>query len=292
MTDKIENLEELEQLEPSETNWVLWVGSDSRDFIAGAENGNALEHLVEKLPIMNNKAIIYNQDYGIFDSACTIVSSYTLICSYFNHQPSEKEMTELVNYCTTKGYVIGEGWRTRLGVKYASKFWNARNPDKKVVYFATEYDEPTTKKALAKGYWLVRTFRGCREYVRDRNADGIVDSKHFRKKDWGHCIKELSGVLEDNYPNRKYNSYTLRYPLDLIEDKVFYSWNYLILPELQEDQEEMSTKLKMMLQVLGKINQKIHTHLGIENPSCREELQQALHLVNDTMRKYKIIPEL
>lgn len=68
------------------------------------------------------------------------------------------------------------GGFTKPAIEAAKNWWNTRNPQRKVRYFALPKEDPLVIEALEKGHRLVGGYYGNSTYTSDYRADNVLDN--------------------------------------------------------------------------------------------------------------------
>lgn len=104
----------------------------------------------------------------------------------FGLKLSEEEANKLarkaVDYCTTQGYVKGQGWFTALGTLHTVEWWNKEGRKEfgkeEVFYVRPTWGDKRIKEALEKGHYVGMTYNASRS---EDSRDGVVDQEEHTK---------------------------------------------------------------------------------------------------------------
>lgn len=207
----------------------VWDGTDVLDLI---EASNADDTYYQ-----------YSQNIDPLKMFCTVMWPWGMTTSYWNEKKDYNDHLALFNYAAKHfGYRKNVWHATNNGVNCVRSYWNANNPDRKVVSFRTTIWSPIFRKALEKKIWVTLTYRGNWKYNKDRNDDKILDLVSL----WGaasyaHCKRSraLTNIhgremaeMVDSYVGRDSNVSYIPYENwgALVRNNVYWAGAYIIVP--------------------------------------------------------------
>lgn len=237
-------------------------------------------------------------------SACTIVNSTRALLALiqvrhkvkYSQEQIDKFMFDAVRYCVEKSnYTIGQGRYVPSAMKFVMKRWNENNPDKEVWYVLVPYTHEDFAEILKRGYPLVGSYRGSYEYNSDYKKDWVLDGEIYPNPVYWHCTDrayaETAIVVNDSYAWSSFNVYKLKYPVKLIENKVwnpnFYLWFN------NEETKDNSAEIKRLTEWKNKLDQSIeldqrfYTNTKQPNVLEREKFQNEMNIHANLLREKK-----
>lgn len=234
--------------------------------------------------------------------ACTIVNSTRaliwMIQVWYKETYTDEEVKSMIfeslNYCVQKWqYVIGSWWYVPTAMKYVCKWWNENNPNKQVSYVQIHYTSEDFAEILKRGYPLVGSYRGNTDYNLDYRKDCVLDWQTFPNPSYGHCtdwmFTDSSIVVNDSYIGTPYNTYKIKYPWELINNKVwnpnFYLW--INNQEVKDNSEEIKrlTEYKSKLDKSIELDSWLYDNTKDPNTIERENFKNEMHLHAEILRK-------
>jgi hypothetical protein len=225
-------------------DWVTDFGDDEDAMLLEWESDFISK--LSKVHTQDNERYSYSQYiYRDTKSACTLYGSAGVLSSIWNIKLSDADLLDLFRFAQKNyWYKVGVGNRIVTWVKATQKRWNNKYPDKKVLYFLTQFWTEELKQAMDKWYWAVGWYRGNAEYGKDRQ-DGVINGKVFEPSTYGHCVwAHFIGwkrvVLDSAKIIKKYEMWH-----DWSENKARYKNCYVYLPESEAPKTTM-TRLAMI----------------------------------------------
>lgn len=99
------------------------------------------------------------------------------------------------------------GGYSAVGVNIMRKWWNEKNPTRKLKTIAVRADSKACLDGLKAGYRAVWGYRGNKSYGADFQADASLDNAEWGKSTYGHCLSQamVDGMQSaiDNYAGRQ-----------------------------------------------------------------------------------------
>lgn len=271
-----------------ELNGCLWTGEQTTDYL--------LEGFEDKLPkLVQQDDIIfaynqYNQAWS--KKSCTIFSAIGAISDLFNYKFPLDEIKKIDELSYTRGRIKDSGWWVQAAVKLVADYWNEHHKDLwEVAYYRVEKaDNDTINSILDKWYTLMTSFQGNFSYIKDYQADLVLNGTKFGTSTFWHAInvRKINGkrCCKDSAKGTEHNVYELEHTLEEIG---CYSSNAYIYTKVMEDKLEDVKRLnefKTNLQIAIETNSKMWHQTNSEN------YRVALHDMNEKNRdKLKDIDE-
>lgn len=266
LTDK-----ELQALREQEKNLWVYDGEDARDprdYELRIQNGDATletsygtftaEEIGLKLDWARQDIRYKQKEYTGGCCTCTIIGASIRASNYLGYELQSKEIESIIQFATTRWYVIGK-WRRSSSWNSTVAKWFNNNTQHDLMY--------STIKLIDNGEWT-ETFLTCldkwllvgvthKTYIDMRydTVDGVLDGNEFSEKRGAHSTNITK--RDDGYyivGSWSIEDYKLKWWLDqfkkLIDNRVFYNRWYIMVsaenkpqdPELQEAVEWLVDK--------------------------------------------------
>lgn len=272
-----------------ELNGCLWTGEQTTDYL--------LEGFEDKLPkLVQQDDIIfaynqYNQQWS--KKSCTIFSAIGAISDLYNYEFSLDEIKKIDELSYTRWRIKDSGWWVQAAVKLVADYWNEHHKDLwEVAYYRVEKaDNDTINSILDKWYTLMTSFQGNFSYIKDYQADLVLNGTKFgtstfwhainvRKINWKRCCK-------DSAKGTEHNVYELEHTLEEIG---CYSSNAYIYTKVMEDKLEDVKRLNEMKTLVARM---IEDNSAMRHLTNSENYRVKLHDMNERHReKLKTIEEM
>lgn len=264
-----------------ELNGCLWTGEQTTDYL--------LEGFEDKLPkLVQQDEIIfaynqYNQAWS--KKSCTIFSAIGAISDLYNYEFSLDEIKKIDDLSYSRGRIKDNWWRVQAAVKLVADYWNEHHKDLwEVAYYRVEKaDNDTINSILDKWYTLMTSFQGNFSYIKDYQADLVLNGTKFgtstfwhainvRKINWKRCCK-------DSAKGTDHNVYELEHTLEEIG---CYSSNAYIYTKVMEDKLEDVKRLNEMKTLVARM---IEDNSAMRHLANDEAYKNKLHDMNEANRK-------
>lgn len=190
-----------------------------------------------------SETVEYNQK-EVSPVSCTIHGSMGAYSDLTGYQFSLEERKALWDKALELGANPNMGWYTGRAVDLI------RRDRGDVASFTVYLNTPEFREVLEKGYSVVASYRGNKEFGADFKADGILDLTDLETTTYGHCIrikqseKDVYDLVVDNYLGREYNIYKVPEEnfSQLVLNGIFYPAGYIYV--MKEDLEIPEWALK------------------------------------------------
>jgi len=227
-----------------ELNQCLWVWEDKRDYLLWSD---------EELETLDAVYINYNQKTQLgwkLRDFCTVMAPLWSISSLWNIKITDKQLEELWQYAVRNyWYKEGVGNYTQTWLKCITKWWNYRYPTKKVEYKRTTLFSEAEKNARGKNYEIIVSYKGNSKFNKDRDDDGIVEWKEFGKTTYWHVSRLVKNdKIHNSYLWREYNTFSIKYLKDLLDNWYFYNNVYIITKKEMTQEEKDELVIKEMIE--------------------------------------------
>lgn len=250
-------------------NGCLWIWEQQTDYL--------LEWFEDALPeLVQQDDIIfeYNQyNQSRSKKSCTVFSAMGAISDLFNYKVGIDEAKKVDDMSYTRGRIKDSGRRVQSGVKLWADYRNENHSDLgQVAYYKIDLtDDDLVQKVLDKWYTIMTSFQWNMAYIKDYQADSILNWTDFGAWTFGHAInvRKIKGKrsCKDTAYWTDHNIYELQHTLREIK---CYSTNGYIYTKVGEDALSEIKRLNELKCLVVKVIE--------SNSSIR-------HLVNDTTYK-------
>ena len=264
-----------------ELNWCLGVGEQTTDYLL-----EGFEDNLPKLVQQDNIIYAYNQyNQARSKKSCTVFSAIGAISDLFNYEFPLSEIKTIDDLSYTRGRMKDSGWWVQAAVKLVADYWNEHHKNLwEVAYYRVETaDTATINSILDKWYTLMTSFQGNFSYIKDYQADLILNGTSFGAGTFGHAINvrkiDWKRCCKDSAKGTDHNVYELEHKLNEI---TCYSSNAYIYTKVTEDKLEDVKRLnefRTLLQATIEANSKLR-HLAND-----ENYKNKLHDINESNRK-------
>lgn len=269
-------------------NWCLWDWVQITDYLL-----EGFEDALPKLVKQDDIIFAYNQyNQAWSKKSCTIFSAIGAISDLYNYEFSLDEIKKIDDMSYTRWRVKDSGRRVQAAVKLVADRWNDKHKDKgEVAYYLVDtWNNDKINEILDKWYTLMTSFQGNFAFIKDYQADLVLNGTKFGTSTFGHAINvrkiNWKRCCKDSAKWTDHNVYELEHTL---EEIVPFSTNAYIYTKVLEDKLEDVKRLnefKTNLQLAIETNSKMWHQTNSEN------YRVALHDMNKKNRdKLKDIEE-
>ena len=261
-------------------NGCLWVGEQTTDYLLCNGFEDALPDLVQQ----DNVIYEYNQyNQNWSKKSCTIFSAIGAVSDLFNYKFSLDEIKEIDTISYTRGRVKDSGWRVQAAVKLVADRWNEHKENKVAYYKVDVEDEDLVKEILSKGYTLMTSFQGNMAYIKDYQADLVLNGTDFGAGTFGHAINvrnvKSKRSCKDSAAGTDHNIYELEHTLKEIK---CYSSAAYVYTKVGED---ALTEVKRLNEFRTNLLLAIETNSAMRHQTNSENYRVALHDMNQRNRE-------
>lgn len=261
-------------------NGVIWVWEQLTDFL--------IEWEVSLPPLVMQDTIryAYNQNKKKERmSDCTLFWPLGALSDLKNIKFTDEDIEEIRTLAKTRGKKDNKGWYTQLGVKVVCDWWNSKNKDK-VLFFRIDILSDNFTDLISKNYTIISTLKCNSKYTKDKNDNGIINSTSFGNPTRWHCIDLFfnEGIyVKDSYDwVSKTNIYKLENLKGLVDNNVFYSVGYVILPE--ESVKLSKEEIKKLTEFKNLIKWNIESNSKQRYMTNSEQYKERLHECSNVYR--------
>ena len=261
-------------------NGCLWVGEQTTDYLLC----NGFEDKLPDLVQQDNIIYEYNQyNQNRSKKSCTIFSAIGAVSDLFNYKFTLDEIKEIDTISYTRGRVKDSGWWVQAAVKLVADRWNEHKANKVAYYKVEVEDESTVKEILSKGYTLMTSFQGNMAYIKDYQADLILNWTDFGAGTFGHAINvrniKSKRSCKDSAAGTDHNIYELEHTLK--EIKCYSSVAY-VYTKVGED---ALTEVKRLNEFRTNLLSAIEINSQMWHQTNSENYRVALHDMNQKNRE-------
>ena len=261
-------------------NGCLWDWVQNTDYLLCNGFEDALPDLVQQDNIIYEYNQ-YNQSWS--KKSCTVFSAVGAASDLFNYEFSLSEIKEIDEISYTRGRFKDSGWWVQAAVKLVADRWNERKQNKIAYYRIDVEDEELVKEILSKGYTLMTSFQGNMAYIKDYQADSILNGTDFWLGTFGHAINvrniKSKRCCKDSAAWTDHNIYELEHTLKQIR---CYSSNAYIYTKVWEDALTEVKRLNEFRTLLLAVTEANST---IRHKTKDQSYQNKLHDMNELNRK-------
>ena len=275
-----------------ETNWCLWDGAETTDFLLCNGDGDLLPNLYQQ----NDIRFEYNQAKQTWSVvSCTIFSAIWMLADLMDYDFSLDEIQEIDEMSYARWRVRWQWWYVKNAVKLVADWWNSK-PELtskywKVAYYRmSKYDDEIVSGALNKNYTLNTNFWTWPEYRADYMKDAVLDGTSFWNVTNWHAVDVISNKwkrsIKDSYKWRKTtdkkkdsNIYELANPLSKIT--CYWPWLF-IFTKVSEDNYE---RVKELNEFKTLLIQTIENNSAMRHKTKDEWYKRKLNEMNNANRK-------
>lgn len=148
---------------------------------------------------------IYNQNEFASElgyNLCTLYWPMTALSALIGRKLSKEERYELAKLRhKASDFDPSAGGYVYVGIDIVRNWWNAKNPNNKIVSFRVKNRSGTRRRILGNRFAYVSWFYGNAKYNKDA-SDGWLAGTYFGTPTYGHCTMELLSTVVDNYDNK------------------------------------------------------------------------------------------
>ena len=268
-------------------NWCLGTWSQNTDYLLCNGFEDALPDLVQQDNIIYEYNQ-YNQNWS--KKSCTVFSAVGAVSDLFNYQFSLDEIKEIDEISYTRGRFRDSWWWVQAAVKLVADRWNEHKQNKVAYYKVDVEDEDLVKEILSKGYTLMTSFNGNMAYIKDYQADLVLNGTDFGAGTFGHAInvRNIKGKrsCKDSAAGTNHNIYELEHTLKQIR---CYSSVAYVYTKVWED---ALTEVKRLNEFRTLLLAMIEGNSTMWHKTNDENYKNKLHEMNDANRsKLKDIDE-
>lgn len=228
------------------TYWLNGIWNTDKDFLWSDVSINNFDNLKEtdKIWVTVNQ---WSWAWNEYRSACTIISTYSAILSYFNMKEKKEDKKFILDYCVKNWY--NYVWWTMLEwTKYCIKAWNELYPDKKMMYVRCDIWDDFFLEITRKWYCVLMWLYWDSEYSKQRWLDWVITLRKTENKTGWHQIstyykKEYTHL--NTYPLHENNEYRVLHLLDLVNDWCYDKYWYAVLPLWNYSLDNLKQKKKL-----------------------------------------------
>lgn len=263
-------------------NGALGVGEQVTDYLLAEGFEDNLPKLVKQDDVIYE----YNQYKQQWSKkSCTIFSAIGAVSDLFNYKFSIDEIKTIDNMSYARGRMKDSGWYTQSAVKLVADYWNEHHKDLwEVAYYRIEKsNNDVIKNILEKGYTMMTTFSWNYNYIKDYDADWVLNWTSFWTPTFWHAInvRRVNGkrCCKDSAAGSEHNVYELEHTLKEI---TCYYENAYIYTKVKEDKLEDVKRLnefRTLLLATIEANSKLR-HLTND-----ENYKNKLHEMNNLNRE-------
>lgn len=262
--------------------------------------------MIDSLPKLDDDIdqIIYEYDQS-WTPHCTIYSALWALSDLWNRELTQEQIDETVEESYNRWRVRGEWRYVQSAVDLACDMWMKWYPNEKVAYYRiSNYNDDDIAKVIEKNYTLCTWFNGNRKYQLDRADNGRIDGDDFGTSTYWHAVwmiwRDGKKFVKDNYKWRvEHGYYTNIYevvpPISRLRmNNCWQFFSYLII-KVRDKKEEDIKRLNNMKNLIEKIEEHSEELIPLDSQMREsthdEEYQKQLHVVNEALRKLKIMNE-
>lgn len=261
-------------------NGAIWVGEQITDFLIEWEVS------LPPLVMQDNIRYAYNQNSKKERmSDCTLFGPFGALSDLKNIRFRDEDIEEIRTLAKTRWKKDNKGWYTQLWVKVVCDWWNSKNSDK-VLYFRIDLLSDNFTDLISKNYTIISTFKGNSKYTKDKNDNGIINWTSFWTSTRWHCTDLFFNewiYVKDSYDwVSKTNIYKLENLKGLVDNNVFYSVGYVILPE--ESVKLSKEEIKKLTEFKNLIQWNIESNSKQRHLTNSEQYKDWLHEANNVYR--------
>lgn len=263
-------------------NWVLWVGEQTTDYLLAEGFEDALPKLVQQ----DNIIYAYNQYNQTWSKkSCTVFSAIGAISDLYNYEFPLNEIKKIDEMSYTRGRFRDQWWWVQAAVKLVADYWNENHKDLgEVAYYRVEKsNNEVINNVLDKWYTLMTSFNGNYNYIKDYDADGVLNWVKFGEATFGHAINvrkvKWKRSCKDSASWTIHNIYELEHTL---EEITCYSSNAYIYTKVSEDKLE---DVKRLNEFRTNLLLAIETNSAMWHQTNSENYRVALHDMNKKNRE-------
>ena len=226
-------------------NQCLGINEDDRDFLLWDD---------EELEVLDNVYINYNQKTQLWwklRDFCTVIAPLWSISSLWNIKITDEQLEDLWQFAV-KNYGYKEWvWNyTQTWLKCVTKWWNKEYPTKQVEYKRTTLFSEAEKNARGKNYEIIVSYKGNSKFNKDRDDDGIVEWKEFGKTTYWHVSRLVKDdKIHNSYLWREYNTFSIKYLKDLLDNWYFYNNVYIITKKKMSQEEKDNLTIREVIKI-------------------------------------------
>lgn len=182
---------------PSWNEWIMWadISLISDEVWSRYAQEETVSHLYNQLE--------FSKDY--WNCLCTIYWPITQLSIVTGREITTAERNELViRRYNDSDFNPNVGWFVTYGIDTLRRWWNANNPDNKLVTFRIPNRSSLRDVFFQRWLPLTTSFNWNREYSLD-SIDWVLDKLDYNKypKTYWHCLAMFQLRKLDNY-NREY----------------------------------------------------------------------------------------
>ena len=244
------------------------------------------EDNLPKLVQQDNVIYEYNQyNQTRSKKSCTIFSAVGAISDLFNYKFPLDEIKKIDELSYTRWRIKDSGWWVQAAVKLVADYWNEHHKDLwEVAYYRIDTtNEELIKSILDKSYTLMTSFQGNFNYIKDYQADLILNGTDFGASTFGHAINvrnmNWKRSCKDSAAGTEHNVYELEHTLKQIK---CYSTNAYIYTKVTENNLEDVKRLNEMKTLVARM---IEDNSAMRHLANDDAYRTKLHDMNDANRK-------
>lgn len=211
--------------------WLIWIGEKETDYLFWASENIATELKFWKSPLSEVK-YEYNQSAQYKTrNWCTLYSAVTQLSHLKDYQFSLSEIYEIGDKMIKDWKLDPDYWAYLSdAIDYTRRWWNNKFPNNQVISFKIDYLDKVLFDALVRSNYITQFwYRTSTSLHNDAQDDWIVQGDNFQKIGW-HAVSKFKDITVDNYIWKlKYNRYTFKYFIELINNWVIYRSWYIFL---------------------------------------------------------------
>lgn len=263
-------------------NGCLWDNAQITDYL--------LEGFEDSLPALVKQDDIiyaYNQyNQSRSKKSCTVFSAIWAISDLYNYEFPLDEIKKVDEMSYSRGR-FRDNWRwTQSAVKLVADYWNENHKDLwEVAYYRVEKsNNEVINNVLDKWYTLMTSFNGNYNYIKDYDADGVLNWVKFGEATFGHAINvrkvKWKRSCKDSASWTIHNIYELEHTL---EEITCYSSNAYIYTKVKDNVLE---RVKKLNEIRTRLLQGIPLNSELWHLTDVKEYKDRLHNMNDTYREW------
>lgn len=263
-------------------NWCLWVGEQTTDYLLAEGFDDALPKLVQQ----DNIIFAYNQyNQAWSKKSCTIFSAIGAISDLYNYEFPLSEIKKIDDLSYTRGRFKDQWWWVQAAVKLVADYWNENHKDLwEVAYYRVDKsNNEAIKSILEKGYTLMTLFNGNFNYIKDYQADLVLNGTSFGAATFSHAINvrniNWKRSCKDSAKGTDHNVYELAHKLSEI---TCYSSNAYVYTKVAEDKLE---DVKRLNEFRTNLLSAIEINSQMWHQTNSENYRVALHDMNQKNRE-------
>lgn len=263
-------------------NGCLWIWEQQTDYLIEWFD-DALPDLVKQDDII----FAYNQyKQTRSKKSCTIFSAIGAISDLYNYEFSLEEIKKVDSMSYDRGRFKDSGWWVQAAVKLIADYWNENHKDLwEVAYYRVDkYNESVIDNILDKWYTLMTSFNWNYSYIKDYDADWILNGTKFGTSTFGHAINvrkiNWKRCCKDSAKWTDHNIYELEHKLSEIW---CFSSNAYIYTKVKDNQLE---RIKKLNEIRTRLLQWIPLNSELWHLTGVKLYQDKLHNMNDTYREW------